>query len=239
MKKFQLNKKTYEVPTKWSEVTLKMQMKVSEDASKIIDNEVLQRISLISGYCNIPIEELKKTNINRVAELFKHLKFINEPLPTGSSESFEWKGEKYHVMPSLLEGQFQDWVNIETAFSNHKDDPYNALPIVIAVLAKKEGETLYDFDLVKRAKEFEELPMTVIEPIRVFFSAIGVMSSLSSQLYSKESQQEIVRNKLIELKGSLNRQVGGGLLTKSLRGLMKLWVKYLEVDVTKYFNSIQ
>ena len=238
MKKFKLNQKEYDCPQNWSEVTLAMQIKVSEDAAKIINNESLQRIALISGYANIPIEELKKTPVTQIQKLFKYLSFINEPLPTNPITEFEFKGEKYYVIDSIINQQFQDWVSIETAFQNHKDEPYKAMPLVLAILAKRKGETLDDYDLIKRAKEFEELPLTIVEPLRVFFSTIGKASLILTQLSLKENQETIINNKLKELKSIVNKQVGGGLFMKFQIGILKLWIKFFERKLRKYFNTI-
>ena len=168
MKKFRLDKVDYQVPTSWDEVTLKQQMQVSSDADNIKVEE-LKKMAVISGYCNIPIEVMRKTSMNKLNNLWKHLTFLNEKLPEESIAEFNYKGDKYSIIEYLINNQFQDYVSLMTAQENHKDDLWNALPIMIAVLAKKEGETLDDFDLDERAKHFEDLPITIANLLKVFF----------------------------------------------------------------------
>lgn len=237
MKTIQLHNIKYKVPTSWSEVTLAQQLKVSEDAAKIIDNPTLQKISLLSGYCNIPLQVLKESPVDKIAPLFKHIGFINEPLPTKPITEFTFKGHKYTVAETMMKNQFQDWVSIETAFSMHKEDSYNAIPLVIAVLAKKEGETLDDFNLEERAEEFKQLPMTIVEPLKVFFSLIEVASSATIQLSLKENQEAILKGKLTELKSTLNRQVGGAWWQRLLRWTLRRWVKSLEPKLISSLTS--
>jgi hypothetical protein len=239
MKKFQLNKVTYSVPTSWSEVTLRHQINVEQSANKIIDNEALRKIAYISGYCNIPLEVLKKTPMPKINKLFQHLKFTNEELPTKPIQEFTFKGEKYTVMNSLLESQFQDFVSCETALQNFKDSPTRALPYIIAILAKKENETLDDYDIEKRAEHFMELPLTIVEPLRVFFYAIENWSQLHTQLSSMEGRQAILNAKASVLKNTLSKRDGLGWLRNLLRLMLLRLVKSYEKNWNKFFRSIQ
>ena len=239
MKTIQLNKVKYECPTSYEEVTLRMRMKVEDDAEKIIDNPTLKRIAYISGYCNIPIEVLKETPMDKIGKIFKHLQFLSEELPTKAITTFEYKGEKYYVMPTLEKGQFQDFVSLDTATSAHKDDAHNALPLVLAILCKKEGETLDDYDVEERAKHLMDLPMTIVEPLRVFFWTIGKSSQLSIQLSSMEGKELLLNAKANVLHDTLNKQVGGGLLMRLQRGMLRRWIQYLQNHWTKFFNSIR
>lgn len=238
MKKIKFKDIEYTIPTKWEEVTLEKQIQVSE-AEKEFTNETFKRIALLSGYAGIPVDVLKKSTTSEVAPLIKELKFLNEDLPKEKVNEFEFKGEKYIVAQSLIDQEFQDFVSIETAFSMYKDSSYKAIPLVLAVLCRKEGETLDNYDLQKRAELFKELPMTIVEPIRVFFYHIGITSSIVTQLSTKDVQEELIKQKIAECKAMLNKQDGGALYTRLLRGMLRKYLKYLELAWEKSSNSTQ
>lgn len=238
MKNIVLNNKTYQVPTSWEEVTLEQQIKVTTDQENFED-ERLKRMALLSGYCSIPIDELKRTQLKEVKKLFKYLSFLNDELPKEPLKEFEFNGNKYTVIDSLINQQFQDWVSVETAFSNHKENEVEALPTIFAVICKRENETLDDFDIYQRAEEFKKLPMTIVEPLRVFFSQIEKLSIMATQLSSKETQEKIVNERLKEFENTVNKQVGGELFMRLLRGILLRYLKYLKKVWMKYFNTTQ
>lgn len=239
MKKFQLNKETYHIPEKWEEVTLKMRIKAEEDSLELVDNEALQRVAFISGYANIPLEVLRHTPMPKINKLFEYLKFTNDELPTKPIVEFTYKGEKYNVMDSIMNAEFQDWVSCQTAVDNNKETPHNALPLVLAILCKKEGETLDNYDVEERAKHFMELPMTVVEPLRVFFYQIRNQSGLLSPSYSVEGSERLVNAKAIYLKSILKRQVGLGWWKRLLSTILLKWTMFLERRAKKFFTTIR
>lgn len=238
MKKIKFKEVEYNVPESWNEVTLKQLIKVMDDA-KEIKSEALKKIALLSGYANIPIEVIKHSTKNDIEKLAGYLSFLNSPLPDKPITEFEFKGHKYYVMPSLMKAEFQDFINLETALQNFKDENYKALPYVMAIVAKRENETLSDFDLEERAKLFEELPLSIVEPIRVFFYQIGTLSQIHSASSSLKVIEAQINAKAILLENSLKEQVGGGFVTRLLRGITVRWIRFLNRKSKKYFNSIQ
>lgn len=235
MKKFNLNKVTYSVPESWDEVTLENQIKVSNDA-ELINDEALKKIALISGYANIPMEVLKHTQLTKIPNLFKHLTFLNDPIPIEPIAEFEYKGDKYQVAETLLKNEFQDWISIETAFENNKEKMWNALPYVVAVLAKKEGETLDDFDIEERAKHFRQLPVSIANRLAVFFYQIESTSKINSLL--SLNPNPIVLKRVEEVQTILRSQVGGAWHIRLLRSILLKLTKYLKRDWIRYYTSL-
>ena len=224
MKTITLNRIKYQCPTKWGDITLRQQIKVSQDADKEDNFKIL---ALMSGYCDIPMDVLKKVRFSQVQKVFKNLAFLKDvEIPKKAIVDFEFKGEKYTIVDSLMNEEFQDWVSCETAFQNHKDNIWDALPYLIAVLAKREGESLDDYDLDERAELLKDIPIDIANGISVFFSANVKLSKLSSLLYSNRNL--IVQQKVEEVLSTLNKQDGGGLLTRWLRGILRWYTKYLK-----------
>jgi hypothetical protein len=98
----------------------------------------------------------------------KQILDASTPLPIEPISEFEYKGEKYSVVETLLKQEAQDFLTL-TSIEGRKD----ALFYVVAVLSKKNGngkyESLSDIDSEHRAKHFQDLPLTVANRIHVFF----------------------------------------------------------------------
>lgn len=98
------------------------------------------------------------------------LSFCSTPLNNKPVYEFELHDIKYKVLPTLLKAEFQDFLSIETILDNYKGKEYQALPYIIAVLAKRENETLDKYDLQERMKIFLDLPLTTANAIYLFLS---------------------------------------------------------------------
>jgi hypothetical protein len=223
MKKFKFKNKEYKICTSWDEVTLEQQIKVSED-SREFNTEATKIIALLSGYSGIPIDVLKHSTPKEVGRLMKHLAFIKEPIPDKIVTSFVFNNETYNVSQNLLEQEFQDYISLEAALSNNENDIYKSLPLIIAILAKKNNESLDDYNVEERAEEFKQLPISIANGISVFFYTVGRLSLINSQLYS--DPKKLIQKKQDELESSLKRR-GGGLLRYLYRKVSLTYIKYL------------
>lgn len=223
MKKFKFKGKQYECPTSWDEVTLEMQIKVSEDAQEF-KTDSTKLISLLSGYSGIPIDELKHSTPSEVSKLFKYLEFIKDPIPDKPVLSFTFNDEIYNVSNNLLEQEFQDYISLEAALQNNENDVYKSLPLIVAIMAKKDGETLDDYNPEERAEEFKKLPISTANGIAVFFYQSVNGLQISSQLFS--NPQALIQMKKEEVESSLNK-LGGGVLRSALRVVLRIYMKYL------------
>jgi hypothetical protein len=240
MKQIQLNGIKYKCPTSWEDITIKDQIRVSQIAQE--HTGLTKNLQLISGYANIPVEEIKTTHINKLTGLVGHLSFLSEPINEDPITEFEHKGHKYNIMPTLLEGQFQDFISLDTVMSNFKDDKYQALPMMIAILAKREGETLDDYDVEERAKEFLDLPIDIANRIAVFFSQVETLSQIntltSSSAYQEKIEQELIKQ-LDVLENTIRQSDGQGLLGRLQKWMSLKYVKYFKKDLNSYLTGTQ
>jgi len=239
MKTIQFNNNKYKVPESWDEVSLSMQMEVSRVAS--IQKHV-KMLGIIAGYTGIPMEELKTAKINRLYVLMESLTFMGTDIPINKKLEWEFSGHTYSVDKNLGEMQFQDFISIQTILADNKDTYYDALPILVAVLAKREGETLDDYDPIERAKIMAEMPISVASSIASFFLLNENYSKLLTHLSSTQVQESIVLGKLKELKRTaspLDQPRGGKLRTRLLLGIIRKYTKYLEQRLTKHFSIMQ
>lgn len=235
MRTIQLNNKKYQCPTKWSDITLRQQIKVSQDAS---EEETFKILALVSGYCNIPIKELKTAKFSQVKGVFKHLAFLKDvELSKKPVVDFRFKGDDYTIAETLMKEEFQDWVSCETAFENHKDNIWDAIPYIVAVLAKKKGESLDSFDLEERAEYLKDIPVDIANGISVFFYQNEKLSKVISLL--SLNQNQIVQQKGKEVLDTLNKQAGGAWYIRLVNGILRWYTKSLLKSWTKYFTSSQ
>ena len=229
MKAFTVKNITYNLPQSWSECKLKQAIIVSDLEQHEDEFKVL---ALISGYSGIPIDDLKQSNISVVKDITEVMKFVLEPLPDVPLMEFDFNGKHFYTMESFLESQSQDFFTVEAILQNNANNTFKALPELLAVMCKQKDETLDDFNLAERAKEFEDLPMDIANGIRVFFYILELTYQTNSQSYLNRNQ--IVEQKAREVLNTLKQldvtDWSGRLLQKTLRryvlSLLKSWRTY-------------
>lgn len=229
MKKFQ----NYYIPTSWNEITLKQQLEV-ERLTK--EHPEYSSIALIAGYLDQDVDQIKRLHINEIKNILHELTFISTAIPNEVLHEFMYKGEKYTVMETLLKGQFQDFLTIETVLQNHKGNEYRALPYIIAVLAKKQGETLDSFDLEERAKHFMDLPLLIANNIYFFFAVTKTLSEVDSKTVLQNLDQQ-VSGSINSLLGTPMKRDGGGLLIRLQKVMLRTYLKYLLKGWRQYYSG--
>jgi len=244
MKDIELSGKKYTIPTDWSEVTLKQQIKVNSDMEKITIEE-MKKFAILSGYANIPIEELKRAKLVDITKLFNVVKFINNPLPEKMIVEFDFNGKHYYCGQNLIDMEFQDFISIENAIEANSGNTFNALPTILAIMCKQKKEngtleSIDDYDIIARAKEFEELPLTIAHNLSVFFYHSVAMYSNFSQLFSTpENLKQVMEKQLQSVENTLKKLDGKGLLTRCVRGILRYYIRYIRRNWRKHYTSIQ
>jgi len=239
MKTIKFNKKEYNIPTSWDDVSIEMQCKVSEIAS--IQQHV-KMLGIVAGYTGIPVEELKTSKIEDVNEVMAGLTFMKETIPINKKLKWEFEGHEYSVDKNLSEMQFQDFISIQTILAENEETYYKALPIVVAILCKRKGETLDDYDIIERSKIMERMPISIASSIAAFFLLNENYYKLLIHLSSPHAQQKIVLGKLKELKLTMNplgQQHGMTMRSRFLMGVIRIYSKSLEQRLVKHFKSMQ
>lgn len=243
MKIITLNYKKYRCPTSWDEVTLKNQMKVSDD-DKAITIPELKKFAILSGYSGIPIEELKKSKLSELQELFKAIEFINIPIHEKQINEFDFNNNHYYIGQNIVDMEFQDFISIENTLSEYSGNTYNALPIILAIMCKKKKdgilESIDDYDIMKRAKEFEELPLIIAHNLSLFFSQVIAIYNSNFQSFLNPEVQRLIMQKQIEsVESTLKKLDGKGLLTRCVTGILRHCLKYIKRQQDKHYISIQ
>lgn len=239
MKTITINGKKYSTPENWNEITLETQIRVN-DYMETFTNERIKSMAMMAGYLNIPIDELKRMKLTDANKLAKHVSFLNKPIESQAQTQFDFNGETYYVGQNLLETEFQDFVSIQNTMQNVSGNTLTVLPTIIAIMAKRKKacgtlESLDDYDVEARSKEFLQVPITVANNLSVFFyQSINVLH-LTTHLYS--NPKALAQRKIEECRNTVKQQGGRGLLIRWLRGTSLYYLRFIEKRLDKYFTS--
>ena len=239
MKTIKFNNKEYSIPENWGEVTIRQQI-LAESLSNT--QTYIKSIGIMAAYTGIPIDELKKANAKELVEVMSLITFIDSELSKEPLFEFEYKYNKYNVTDTLMKQQFQDWVAAQTAIAEYKDNNWKMLAYLLAIMAKRENESLDNYDVNERAEHFMDIDVETCNRIGAFFLSNHQVSTLLLMLTSPEAQQEILTSKMQELKHTvdkLKKQRGGQWYMRLWIGVMRLWIRYYTHQLEKYFNSLR
>ncbi len=238
MKKITYKDKQYSIPESWEDVTIKMQIDYEALVKELGDE--LQLIALISAYTSIPIGLIKEGKTPEIVYIMDAMDFINEQYIPMPIEEFEYKGQSYYIKDSLLKNEFQDYLSLMHIIKNNEKAPTNGIPRMVAVLAKRKGETLDSFELDEREKEFYDLPLTTGLDMSAFFLVNSEQSKINLVLSSKGFQEELLRMKFQSLRNSIRKWRvlnGKSLLIRLQTFLLLIYTKYIEKQLVRFFNT--
>lgn len=233
---------TYKVPQSYNDVTLEMQIAVTE-ASKTFKTDTGKKIAIIAGYCGMDPEKLARTPINDVVPLFSEMgELFKAELPKEEVFEFEFEKHKYYVAQNLMEQEFQDYISLETILTNNENDVYKSLPKILGIMCKrkdKEGkiESLSDYNLAERAAAFNRLPIQLANGVAVFFYRSVKASTIVSQLYS--NPRNLLMQRQEDIESTLNKRDGMGWLSRCQTALLRIWMRYILKAQEKHFPSSQ
>ena len=239
MRTITIEDKKYSIPQSWDDITLEKQIQVT-DYMNTFTNQRIKSIAMLAGYCDIPLQVVKHMKLTEANKLAKQVKFLNEPLPTDAITEFEFNGDMYYIGQNLLDTEFQDFVSIQNILGETSGNTIQSLPTILAIMCKrikKDGtlETLDDYNLDVRAKEFKKLKLTIAHRMSLFFYHSTSTLLITSQLFS--NPKKLVEMEIEKCKNIINKQVGVGWLTRLLYGILLYYLKFIEKRLDKYFTS--
>lgn len=237
MKTIKFNGKDYLIPQKWEEVTLEMLIKASEISELLTEAPV---IAIIHAYTGIPISELKSNKATEVTLILEDMAFIADMYKPKPIYSFTLDNIEYKCEEELVNQRFEDWVALQTTIANYENDRVRALPYMIAILCKRDGETLDSFNLEERAKLFLTLPMTVCKDVEAFFlSIMQAYKALSLLSTTQDVQRELVLHKVQELSNIMSKRKGQTGIFSGTRvriGIWQMQLWWVKKVLEKYFS---
>lgn len=188
---------TWEVPSDWSQVSLKQYQEIERFYEDNEDSTFDVR-KVLHILCNKSIDEVNALPVEFTEKILNILQFLSEPFPkVEATNKIVIDNVKYqiNVFEKLKLGEY---VSTDTIIKSDKHN-YAAM---LAILCRKPNE-IYDskFEaevLEDRIKMFEEQPITKIKPLIDFFIDCYLVSAQIFQLYSKVEEEISLIRKNIE-----------------------------------------
>jgi hypothetical protein len=238
MKTITIANQQYFVPQNWGEVKIRQQ-KLAE--TLVEAQHHVKSLGIISAYTGIPIEILRHQQRDVIAGILNDLIFIDTPVDKEPIFKFTIQGEEYNISDTILKQEFQDYIAAETARLQYKDDVWTQLAYLIAIMAKKDGETLDSYDINQRAEfMMDNADVQTTSQVAAFFLQSQKTSELISLLSSPEIMQLAVTSKIQQLRNTLTvlgQQRGKNLLIRLWIFVLKIYIKFISTQWQNALNS--
>ena len=188
-------KKTYNVITNWSEVTLDRWVKLLK-IKKVSKPEEAKRTIL--ALSDIPERLLDKLELYHIAIIMRNLSEVQKDENSCLNEIIEVNGKEYGFHPDLDSLTLGEYVDLDTFIK----DIDNKMPEIMAILFRpivaKEGNLYqieaYDGKIKLRAEVMRNMPAEKVQDALVFFYNFGaillptLLSSLTKELLETKKQ---------------------------------------------------
>lgn len=220
----------FNVPENWNEVSFRS----LSNYLASIENGDIQIIS-ISKLLSVPVDTLmNKIPQAKLLEIMNILYFIKEIPSPPMQLDFTCNGKKYNLHKSFKEMTAGQYADIDWHSQNKKGLDY--VPYIMAICFFQKGEKTYSQAvpfIKKRAKEFEQLPCTLIIGISNFFLFLQNLSKSNFQKFLAMSEATMA--KLLEEAGSYSQSTGGEVSFISSQKMTSL--KSMQSQISQFARS--
>ena len=214
MLNIEINKKEYNIPNKWEEMTLdyycglyniikKYQITEEEENS---DNDLTEYILMQENKMNkelfiymtgISEKVMQNVPMDNVVAVIECLNQITEQYDPKGFDSFEFEGDIYYFPIDFLRtGTFGDYIESQQLEMNTqylKNGRFDILPEQMAILCKQVDEEVDLDNIDEKAKAFRRLTMDIVWEFSFFLNkrtlqSISVIKTFSEMVEQKVSQ---------------------------------------------------
>lgn len=205
MLEIQIEDKKYDIPSQWSEVSLKWWCGLYDIVNKYSKKETVEErenekfeeleglkmnqdmFMYVTGIGKSEMERLDMESVNEALTIIG--KLLEEYKPKGV-ESFEHNGKFYYFPKEFLKnntyGDYIESTQLDSTIEYMKHGRFDVLPEQMAILCREIGEE-YDDDLViKKTEEFKELKMDTVWEFGFFLSKQSLKLAQIFQMFSTE-----------------------------------------------------
>jgi hypothetical protein len=201
----------FNLPTEWSEISLK---KFQEVGTLSTENETNFEVSLISVLTGIPIDKIYDLPIVEYKKLLQATSFINKNPNTKPQIFIKIEDVEYGYRHDIVKMKTKEYIDFDT-LSNI--DPVANMHILMAILYRpiiRKGKDLgkeldyeledYDSeDVIKRAEIFKEhMKMDTVLSSSFFLTILGhnLLQSIQDSLENQEVHKKTKIKKLTRMK---------------------------------------
>ena len=175
----------WNVPSSWSEVTLKKFQDIQNYYDGISGETKFDIREVLHILCDKTVDEVNALPSEFLDMILEKLVFLQtQPEQQEPTNKIKINGEVYsiHFENQLKTGEY---IAADTVLKNDK----NNIALLLAILCRKDGEVYdskFENEVVpERMKMFEQQPVINILPIAAFFLTLYGQSVMLTQLYSK------------------------------------------------------
>lgn len=202
MKKFELNGKSFEMPTEWSELTLRHYVeltKLEEQKSQFLLGE-LYLLRVIEALCSAEQGDLDDLTIDMVSDLSNSVGFLQKEPVWNNTKNIKIGDVDYVFPADLNKLTMGEYISIKTLQENSPSQA-EAIPFIIAVILRpgrlvRDEETgkekwqqdKFDANNIEYRKElFLKQPVfDLMGPVSFFLNGSGI-----SMTDTKDSTQKL------------------------------------------------
>jgi len=222
METIKIDKTEYNIPESWEELTLQNYLDIMSIPSGFTQSNKLIKIFEYAG--GIPVEVSKKLSFDQLSKINKVFEWMNTLYAPAPINEFSFNGIKYKAEP-ISESLFGSYVDYETFIEKY--GVIQGLPYLIAIMARKDGETYDDYNTYERAELFRGLPLTVALDLSCFFLTNINLTKIHTATISLLKLQ--IQNQRNSTLNSIENMDGRQLSLKRLQKVMlKKLMKYLD-----------
>ena len=214
MLNIEINKKEYNIPNKWEEMTIeyycglleiikKYQVKEEEEESEndltkyhiMQENKMYKELFIyMTGISEKVMANVPMTDVTAVIECLNEI--MEEYKPKGM-DYFEFEGNMYYFPIDFLRtGTFGDYIESQQLEMNTqylKNGRFDILPEQMAILCKQVDEEVDLDNIDEKAKAFRRLTMDIVWEFSFFLNkrtmaSINVIKTFSEMVEQKVSQ---------------------------------------------------
>ena len=212
MLKIEINKKEYNIPNKWSEMTLEYycglyeiikKYQITEDQENsendltkfFISQENKMYEELFVYMTGISKSVMKKVPFDDVIAIIKCLDEIMEEYKPKGIDFFEFDNDIYYFPVDFIKkatfGEYIESQQLEMNTSYLKHGRFDILPEQMAILCKKVDEEIDFENLDEKTEKFKKLTMDIVWEFSFFLNKRTVASLALIKSFSEMEEQKV------------------------------------------------
>jgi hypothetical protein len=198
------------IPTSLSEINCFQLSKINE-AVKLIDNDTLLKMTIVSIVTNITLDKVAKISMTDINEISDSILNLLQQKP--ETEIFKINGVEFGFIPNLEEMKGNEYLDLEMHLES---DIFKAMAVMYRPI-KRKAKDLYTIEKYKRSDKYSELmkdaPASAYISARFFFLNLltELLNVTPAYLLKNLTNSEVA---LLEKNG-----VGISQLMNSLQGI--------------------
>ena len=228
MRQLEVGRKKISVPESWGEIPLGTYIQASKMLKQYQGIPRRAIGACVASLCGISEAQLMAMQIEDIEAITAALGFYFDTAPEPNFvDHFERGGIMFQVPSSIESATFGEFIDMDTEVINHKDDLKAAVPGILSIYCRPQGEryqaeTQQELEtrLTERRKIMSSLPMPIAEGLAAFFLT-SVNASLPITAQFGQSRVSLISR--VRLQASLLKSTGGWQRLCNLPKIIFLW----------------